>query len=185
MFKLLKRLLIFVYRKVNPIRAAKSEGVIIGDNCVIESFNFGSEPYLISLGNHVEISTNVSFITHDGATWVLREQADYKDVLRFGKIQIEDNVFIGHGAIILPNVTIGENTVIGAGSIVTKDIPANSIAAGNPARVISSYNRYAKKCLKETPNYNRMAYKKNKRKEILRFLNEEDETNKEDNVSDG
>ena len=51
-------------------------------------------------------------------------------------ITVEDNVWIGGGAIILPGVRIGENSVIGGGAVVTKDIPANSVAVGNPARVI-------------------------------------------------
>jgi maltose O-acetyltransferase len=51
-------------------------------------------------------------------------------------ITIGDNVWLGGGAIVLPGVTIGDNTVIGAGAVVTKDIPANSVAVGNPARVV-------------------------------------------------
>lgn len=51
---------------------------------------------------------------------------------------IEDNVWIGGGAIILPNVTIGKNSVIGAGSVVTRSIPANCVAVGNPCRVIKN-----------------------------------------------
>ncbi|CUH97396.1 hypothetical protein P22_3524 [Propionispora sp. 2/2-37] len=51
-------------------------------------------------------------------------------------VAIKDNVWIGGGAIILPGVTIGKNSVIGAGSVVTRDIPADCIAAGNPCRVM-------------------------------------------------
>ncbi len=60
--------------------------------------------------------------------------------LELSEVHIGENCWIGEKSIILPGVTIGDNTVIGAGSIVTKDIPANSIAVGNPARVIKRYN---------------------------------------------
>lgn len=59
--------------------------------------------------------------------------ADY--ILR-GNIIIEDNVWIGEGCVILPNVKIGQNSVIGANTVVTKDVPRNSIVVGNPGRVI-------------------------------------------------
>ena len=55
-------------------------------------------------------------------------------------VRIENNVWIGAGAIILPGVTIGENSVIGAGSVVTKDIPANVVAVGNPCKVLRPIN---------------------------------------------
>ncbi len=60
----------------------------------------------------------------------------------FGRIIIKDNVFIGLNSIILPGVTIGTNVVIGAGSIVTRSIPDNTIVAGNPARKICTINEF-------------------------------------------
>ena len=57
-------------------------------------------------------------------------------IMKSISVKIENNVWIGAGAILLPCVTIGDNTVIGAGSIVTKDIPENVIAVGNPCRVM-------------------------------------------------
>ncbi|MBZ2167132.1 hypothetical protein K8N75_13895 [Methanobacterium sp. VT] len=64
---------------------------------------------------------------------------------KVGKIDIKDNVFIGNSAIILPNITIGPNAIIGAGSIVTKNVPSNTVVAGNPAKVICSLDEYIKK----------------------------------------
>lgn len=61
---------------------------------------------------------------------------DYRDYMYAKPVYIEDNCWIGAGAIIGPGVTIGKNSVIGAGSVVTKDIPADSVAVGNPCRVI-------------------------------------------------
>lgn len=99
---------------INMLRA---DGVQIGSNCVInKDVNFGTEPYLISIGDNVRITTGVKLITHDGGLWVPRrlglidERAD-----RFGKITIGNNVNIGWNAIIMPGVTIGNNCIIGAG----------------------------------------------------------------------
>lgn len=157
-------------QKTRPISYARDLGVKVGDGCIIESFNFGSEPWLISIGNHVEIAGNVSFITHDGGTWVLRQNPKYHKVIKYGKIVIHDNVFIGYGAIILPGIDIGKNVIIGAGSVVTRDVPSNSVVAGNPARVISSFDEYGRKCLEQTPDYDEIAYKRNKKREVLRIL---------------
>lgn len=132
---------------------------------------WGSEPWLVTLGNHVEISTQVTFLTHDGATWCFREDERYKDVIRYGKIEIRDNCFIGANVTILSGVTIGPNTIIGASSVVTKDIEPDSVYAGNPARRICSLHDYAEKCLRETPDYDKDMYQEDKRQEVLRILN--------------
>ena len=106
---------------------------------------FGGEPYLISIGNHVTISFNVDFINHDGATWVFRDLPEYKGLQRFGRIDILDNVFIGANTTILPGVTIGPNVVVGAGSVVTKDLPGNAVYAGVPARYVCTLDEYVKR----------------------------------------
>ncbi|AUN15275.1 MAG: acyltransferase [Paeniclostridium sordellii] len=123
------------------IDIARKKGVKIGENCRLYSNNFGSEPYLIEIGNHVTVTNGVQFITHDGGVWVFREdKLPNADLL--GKIKIEDNCFIGTNAIILPSVTIGENSIVAAGSVVTKSIPKNSVVAGVPARVIKNTDEY-------------------------------------------
>ena len=104
---------------------------------------FGSEPYLITIGENVEITAGVVFITHDGAVWTLRNYDEkYKNLDVFAPINVGNNVFIGNNAIILPGVTIGDNVIIGAGAVVAKDIPSNSVAAGVPAKVIRSLEEY-------------------------------------------
>ncbi len=117
----------------------------IGERCRINSCQFGTEPYLIEIGCHVHVGNNVQFLTHDGGVWVLRDLLHDQTLDYFGKIIIRDNVFIGNNTIILPGITIGENVVVGAGSVVTKDIPPNVIAAGIPARVIKTIEEYLKK----------------------------------------
>ena len=132
--------------KKDPIKYAKSIGVNIGDNCRllgIKPSTFGSEPYLIHIGNHVTITSGVRFITHDGGVWVFREENP--DIEVFGPIYIGDNTFIGINTIILPGVRIGNNCVIGAGSVVTKDVPSNTVYAGVPAKMICSIEEYREK----------------------------------------
>lgn len=62
-----------------------------------------------------------------------------------GRVIIGDNVFVGHGTIILPDTHIGSNCVIGAGSVVSKDIPDNSVAVGNPIKIIGTYADFVEK----------------------------------------
>ena len=128
----------------NPIKYARGLGVSIGEKCkFITPPNLGSEPWLIEIGNHVELSGYVTFITHDGSTWVFRNEETYKNVIRYGKIIIHDNCFIGMGSHIMPGVEIGENSIVGAGSVVTKSIPANSVYAGNPAHFICTLDDFS------------------------------------------
>lgn len=119
------------------------QGLKIGKNCVISSFSFGTEPYLITIGDNCRITAGVKFITHDGSLWVLRNlKRELKDIDMFGKIQIGNNVNIGNHSIIMPGVTIGDNVIIGAGSIVTRSVPNNSVVAGVPAKILGSINDF-------------------------------------------
>lgn len=163
-----------IFKKILPngeLKWAKKNGMTFGENVTVMSgVSFGSEPYLIHIGNSVRISSNVCFINHDGGTFVFRDQEKYKNVIKYGRINVGNHVFIGNGAIILPNVSIGDYCVIGAGSVVTKDVPPNSIACGVPAKVISTTDEYAEKCLVNTPNYDIELYKKNKKRYLKKIL---------------
>lgn len=133
----------------DPVRVAKGLGVRVGDDCRFlgtSRATFGSEPYLISIGNHVTITAGVRFVTHDGGVWVFRKKHPQLDVV--APITVGDNVFIGLNAIVLPGVSIGDNVVIAAGCVVARDIPSDSIAAGVPAKVISSIERYLEASLR-------------------------------------
>ena len=123
-------------------KRAKSKGVIIGKNCSIHTPYFSSEPYLIEIGNHVQIASNVQFFTHGGA-WVFRNE--YPDLDIFGKIKVGNNVYIGGSSLILPGVTIGDNCVIGAGSVLTRSIEDGLVVAGNPARIMGKTNELLEK----------------------------------------
>lgn len=126
------------------IEYARYLGVSIGENCDIFTRYFGSEPYLITIGDNVQISTEVHFFTHGGG-WVLLKE--YPDFDYFGKITIGNNVYIGHGSCLFPGVTIGDNVVVGACSVVTKSVPDNVCIAGNPAKVICDIDVYKKRML--------------------------------------
>ncbi len=106
---------------------------------------FGSEPYLVTLGEHVEITSGVRFIPHDGAVWCLRNDERFFDLDIMTPIRVGNNVFFGNNSIILPGVTIGDNVIVGAGSVVTKDIPSDCVVAGVPAKVIRSLKEYGDK----------------------------------------
>ena len=128
----------------------KRFGVKIGNNCRIVDRQldlFGTEPYLITLGNNVTLSGNVRFITHDGGVGVFRKEIPGLNL--FGRIDIGNNTFIGMRTIILPGVSIGPNSVIGAGLVITKSIAEGSVAAGVPARVICSIGQYREKALRD------------------------------------
>lgn len=128
----------------NPIAYWRTQGATIGKGCEIySSAVLGGEAYLVRIGDHVRINSNVVFVTHDGGVWVLRNLSkDLSDIDMFGKITVGNNVHIGTGAIIMPGVTIGNNCIVGVGAVVTHDIPDNSIAVGIPARVIKSIDEY-------------------------------------------
>jgi acetyltransferase-like isoleucine patch superfamily enzyme len=123
----------------------RKQGAVIGENNRIIVRSLGQEPYLIKIGNHCTIAPNVIFLCHDGATWLFTEE--FPSLQKFGAIEIQDNCFIGLGAIILGNVRIGPNAIVAAGAVVTKDVPEGSIVGGNPARVISTVERFKEKAL--------------------------------------
>ena len=120
----------------------------IGENCNVNSRRIPLYAKLIKLGNNVRLASNVTFVTHDITHVMLNANptlngAKFKE--KIGCIEIQDNVFVGTGSTILYGVRIGSNVIIGAGSLVNKDIPSNSVAVGVPARVIGSFDEYVAK----------------------------------------
>lgn len=126
---------------------AVARGLMIGTGCeILNDWDFGSEPYLVTIGNNVRIASGVKIVTHDGGVWTLRHlYPELSEIDRFGRVIINDNCHIGLNAIILPGVTIGSNCIVGAGAVVTKDVPSGSVAVGVPARVIGSIEDYKSK----------------------------------------
>ena len=101
-----------------------------------------NEPHLISIGLGTTVAGNVEFVTHDNSiSKVLPNTTDL-----FGKIIIGNNCFIGARSVIMYGVTIADNVIVAAGSVVTKSVPeSNVVVAGNPARVISTWEEFAEK----------------------------------------
>jgi len=89
----------------------------------------------VHIGNHVMIGPSVQLYT---AAHPLEAQARIKGLETAKKIVVKDKVWIGGGAIILPGVVVGENSVVGAGAVVTQNVPPNTVVAGNPARIITN-----------------------------------------------
>lgn len=130
------------------------KGLRVGNNfsrqgeCIIDI----GHCWLITIGNNVTLAPRVHILAHDAST---KKHLGYTKI---GLVNIGDNVFVGAGSIVLPGVKIGENSIIGAGSVVTKDIPPNTVAAGNPAKVICGTNEYIykhKNHMKQRPVFDR------------------------------
>lgn len=136
-----------LYKKIKgKVNYARKLGVKIGKNCIIiGDVTWGSEPYLIQIGDNCRITNGVRFFTHDGGVWVIRNLYNEENIDVFGKITIGNNVNISWDVTILPGVTIGNNVIIGAGAIVTHDVPDNSVVAGVPARIIETIDEYYQK----------------------------------------
>jgi len=132
-------------RGYHSIEELKRFGLKIGKGCkimervTIDPGHCGH----IEIGNHVTIAPQASLIAHDTSPYL------HFGYTLIGKIKIEDGVFIGAGAIILPNVTIGKNSIVGAGSVIAKDVPPNVVVAGNPAQEICSLKDFLDKHQKQ------------------------------------
>lgn len=155
---------LFAYNQLPPSKQNEKQSLLkemfaeIGDNCYIETpfhanwggkhVHFGNHVYAnfnltlvddtdIFIGDHVMIAPNVVLTsgTHPIHPDLRIKQAQYNL-----PIHIKNNVWLGAGCLVMPGVTIGENTIIGAGSVVTKDIPANVVAVGNPCRILREIN---------------------------------------------
>ena len=138
------------------IEICKSRGLKVGKDVIfIEAPKFGSEPFLIEIGDRTKITANCTFINHDGAMYVIRSMEKYQDARNFGRIKIGRNCFIGNNCTILPGVEIGDNCILGAGSVLNSSMPANSVFAGVPAKLICTIDEYGDKALKNNTDYPR------------------------------
>ena len=121
---------------------ALKAGVRMGkDNQFLSNF-WSSEPYLIEIGDNCQITAGVKIFTHGGAK-VARVIEPNFDC--FGKVKIGSNVYIGTNSLIMPGVTVGDNVLIAAGSVVTNSVPSNVVIGGNPAHVICTFDDYYQK----------------------------------------
>lgn len=167
------------------IKWLRSKGVSVGENCI---FRYPrtirvdtSRPSLVTIGDNVDMNMNFQILTHDWGSLVFRSV--YGDFVNSsGRVTIGSNIYFGTNVVVLKGVTIGDNCIIGACSLVTKDIPANSVAAGVPCRVICSLDEYYEKrkraALDEAADYvrsirerfGREPYPKEMREEFIYFV---------------
>lgn len=118
---------------------ARHIGVKIGNNCLIDTYNWPTEPYLITIGNNVQITGGASFYTHGGGNCVRLKHPDF-DI--FGKITVEDWAYVGAHVLIMPGVTIGEGALVAAGSVVTKSVKPYTVVGGNPAKYLCTIDEF-------------------------------------------
>lgn len=135
----------------------------MGENIHFQPRKLPADPKFIKLHNNISVASDVSFVTHDIIHKMLNNletvppPEDYKPHL--GCIEIMDNVFIGSGVSIMPNVRIGPNAIVAAGALVTKDVPEGTVVAGIPAKVIGTFEDLRQKRLEESkhiPETNRL-----------------------------
>jgi maltose O-acetyltransferase len=122
----------------SPLQCDYGYQIHIGAYCFV---NWGAvflDVAPITLGDHVQIGPNVQLLT---ATHPLEAGPRRDGWEGSAPITLGDNVWLGGGVIVLPGVTIGADTVVGAGSVVTRDLPAGVLAVGNPARVVRRLER--------------------------------------------
>jgi len=123
------------WRQLRDLGMQIGNDVFLPDSTWIDT----SHCFLISIGDHCGFGEECLLLAHDA------QMDEYLDAARIGRIVIHESSHIGARTIILPGVEIGPRTVVGAGSVVTKSLPANTVCAGNPARVICSLDEYLNK----------------------------------------
>jgi len=196
-FKKIRKNLQLRWARTSPeryINFLREQGIKIGENIwvtpAVKTLNIDvTRPSLIEIGDYVRLNKNLTILTHDGGYYVLRNK--YKEFIpQSGRVKIGSNVYFGRNCTVFKGVTIGDNCIIGFGSIVTKSIPSNSVAAGAPARVVSSLEEYYEKrkvkCIEEALDYARSIEERFNRRPVIEdfweefplFLNGTDECNK-------
>mgnify|MGYP001088865201 FL=1 len=130
-----------------PFHCDHGKNIFIGSNVIINMNCTFVDNAPIKIGNRVLIASNVQIYTSSHpilpqerlvSDWIEHKTTWFRTYAR--PVEIKDNTWIGAGSILLPGVTIGENSVIGAGSVVNRTIPANCVAVGNPCKIIRSFS---------------------------------------------
>jgi len=163
--------------RANKIKYLRSIGVKIGQRCsILNNINQFSDPWLIEIGNDVTLTPGVLLVTHDGANRLFRrEEKGFNPVFGniFNTIIIKDNSFIGVNTIILPGVTIGPNSIVGAGSVVTHDVLPDMVYAGNPAKPMCTLEEFKAGCKRKMIPVNSIDRKSLRKELSIYFWNEE------------
>ncbi len=123
----------------------------IGEHCFILPDTIFTDPAYVSIGSNVRIA-GAWISGHDGSVNMMNRAYGIK-LDAVGPVIIKDDVFIGRSAIILPGVTIGPRAIVGAGAVISKDVPPNSVVAGNPARFIRTLDDHVARMQQRTDAY--------------------------------
>lgn len=137
-----------------PSKYAAKKGVRFGKNVrfySIKPSTFGSEPWLITIGDNVWITADCKFINHDGGVYVVRNEVP--DLELTFPIEIGNNVFIGNRVTFLPGTKIGDRSIVGACALLKGEYPPNSVLAGVPARVICTVDEYLEKAKEKSLHF--------------------------------
>lgn len=167
---MLRKLKLLYYRFFKSgVDYARFLGVKVGEQCHIASdVHFSSEPYLIEIGSHVAVTQGVMLHTHGGGRVARRYIPDF-DI--FGRVKICDYAYIGSGAQIMPGVTIGEGSLVAAGSIVTRSVLAGVVVAGNPAKYVCTVEEYIERNKKYNLGTKGLSFEE--KKKVLLSTNED------------
>ena len=128
----------------------------MGRNVKICTNGIGTEPYLISIGDNVNVAAGVSFINHDVSIFNIGRLIDInaeQPLDKVGSIKLDDNCMIGAYSVLMPGCSVGKNSVIAAGSVVTKAVPDNEVWGGVPAKFIMTIDDYKNKMIKVNETY--------------------------------
>lgn len=155
MFLRIKNILKYIYyliwTKISPNGFAKHIGVNLGERVIFYGMKpgmFGTEPWLVSIGNNCQITANCTFITHDGAVNILRKEIP--DLELVSPICIGNDVYIGFNTTILAGTKVGSRSIIGACSLLKGEYPDNSVIVGVPAQVIKSTDQFLEKAMRQS-----------------------------------
>ena len=150
-----------------------------GNNILFQPRKLPNDPKLIKLHNNIAVAAEVCFENHDVIHYVIGNISPKSEIKsHIGCIEIMDNVFIGAKAMIMPNVKIGPNVIVAAGSIVTKDVPPGTVVAGVPARIIGSFDDIVSRRIKESCEIDIWERDKRIETEWLKFYKEREEEKK-------
>ncbi len=131
------------------IKFLKSKNVEIGEGCIFYSPNTShvdtQRPHMLHIGNYVKVTSGVQILCHDYSRSVMCNLEQYGNVGEAKETWIGNNVFIGVNSVILMGAHIGDNTIIGAGAVVSGSYDDNVVIAGNPAKVVSTLDDFYNK----------------------------------------
>ncbi len=170
----IKRKLIALYYiriKKDWVAYARTLGVKVGNNSRILTTKFGSDPFLIEIGDRVTVTNGVRLLTHDGATWLIRDEKGRRHLHK--KVIIGNDVFIGVDSILMPGVHIGNRVIVAAGSVVTKSVPDGVIIGGNPAKIIGQYKDYEARALEHYVSQEELDFNVPFKERVLKILDHE------------